>query len=167
MIKQLKGHLSEVALEKIKEAIIQQYKKYKEWMGSEAFRNLFDEEYAPHKRQFILSWAISSAFPSGVNVADLEVTLLKYGRGHKRPCLSNEKGEVYVLNDSTEFDSEYLKERYAWNGDDFSRVKLFCYIKFKATAKQLTEVELCLPDECGNVVAREVLITRAELKLVA
>ena len=168
MIKQLKGHVSDLQINQIVDIIASQYQKYLRLTGSEEFSALFADEYAPHKRQHGISWAISSAFPSGNIVGTtLKVERLKYEGGHTRPVLSNESIELHILNNTTNFDAKYLKRRYMYNLNDFTQEKLFAYIKFSVKKKRLYYVSLCLPDENGNVVEEMILLDRNALKLLA
>ncbi len=167
MIEQLINHIDQDTINQIVAMISGQYRSYLRLTNSPEFTRLFSEEYAPHKRQHSISWAISSAFPSGSHVGALVVSRLEYGRGHTRPVLCNEHIEVHVLNSSTHFDAKYLNDRYSYNADGFSREKLFCYIKFLVEHRRLKKVELCLPDEHGIVVHSELLLGTEQLKLVA
>ena len=168
MIRQLNGHITDELVDRILSIIKSQYHKYLKLIGSKEFANVFLEEYAPHKRQHGISWAISSAFRSNTVIDGiLKVECLRYGKGHTRPSLSNDKIEIHILNKSTDFNANYLMERYKYNSDNFSREKLFAYIKFEVKNNRLKEVSLCLPDEKGNVVREEVLLKREDLRLIA
>lgn len=104
MIEQLDGHITEWQIESVVEIIRNQYQEYLNLTGSPAFTRIFAEEYAPHKRQHGVSWAISSAFPSGTMVANsLQVERLLYGKGHTRPILKNDTIELHILNKTTHF----------------------------------------------------------------
>ena len=166
MIKQLEGHISDGQINLIVDKIIKQYQRYLRLTRSEEFASIFAEEYAPHKRQHGVSWAISSAFPSGKSVGSLKVNRLKYEGGHKRPVLSNEFIEIHILNKTTNFNAKYLKQRYQYNLDNFTHKKLFVYIKFSVINKRLTTISLCLPDENGNIVDEMTLLDRQTLKLL-
>lgn len=167
MIEQLINHISQDTVNQIVTMISGQYRSYLRLINSTEFTKLFVEEYAPHNRQHGVSWAISSAFPSGSRVGELSVSCLEYGKGHTRPVLSNNCIEIYVLNSSTHFDAQYLHDRYAYNADNFAAEKLFCYIRFEVDHRKLKKVELCLPDENGEVVCSELLLDAKELRLVA
>lgn len=168
MIRQLNGHITDELVDRILSIIKSQYQKYLKLIGSKEFENVFLEEYAPHKRQHGISWAILSAFRSNTTIdGELKVDCLRYGKGHTRPSLSNDKIEIHILNKSTDFNANYLMERYKYNSDNFSRKKLFAYIKFEVKNNRLKEVSLCLPDKKGNVVREEVLLKREDLRLIA
>ena len=161
MIHQLVGHVTSEQINAILEIIKNQYRDYLRFTGSRDFERLFATEYAPHNRQFCVSWAISSAFPSGRNINnDLYVSRLEYGRGHTRPVISNESIELHILNKTTDFEAEYLKERYLLNSNHFSADKLFAYFRFGVENRKLVDVRLCLPDETGKIIAEEVLLDR-------
>lgn len=167
MVKQLEGHVSDMQINQIVDIIVKQYQKYLRLTGSEEFVAIFAEEYAPHRRQHGVSWAISSAFPSGRLVgSSLKVERLKYEGGHTRPILSNELIEIHILNRTTDFDAKYLQKRYKYNSDNFTHKKLFAYIKFSVENKRLMSVSLCLPDERGLVVEEIALLDRRTLKLM-
>jgi hypothetical protein len=97
----------------------------------------------------------------------LKVERLLYGKGHTRPVLSNDAVELHILNKTTHFDADYLKQRYQYNDNGFSNKKLFAYIKFSVDHKKLIFVSICLPDKDGNVVAEEMLLSRDLLKRMA
>ena len=168
MIKQLQGHITEYEINLILGKIKNQYQMFLRLTGSREFTSIFADEYAPHKRQHSVSWAISSAFPSGTTIGDsLEVERLVYGKGHTRPILKNETIELHILNKTTHFDASYLKQRYKYNSDNFKQEKLFAYVKFAVENKRLVSVLLCLPDATGKVVEKETLISRDVLQLIA
>ena len=165
MIKQLKDHLTEHEIETILKIIKSQYKKFLRFTESTEFTSIFSDEYAPHKKQHTISWAISSAFPSGKIVGEsLVVERLLYGKGHTRPILSNKMIELHILNKTTDFESEYLKKRYQYNTNNFSLPKLFAYIMYEVKNKRLISITLCLPDETGVVIERELLMSRDVLQ---
>lgn len=167
MIVQLNGHISNHNIESIKNVIKAQYQKYLTLVNSPQFKQLFLEEYAPHKKQHSVSWAISSGFPSG-SVVDgvLQVGCLRYGKGHTRPELKNERIVLHVLNKTTHFDADYLKDYYAMNDNGFQNEQLYCFVKFSVNNRRLQSVELCLPDKDGNIIEKETLIGLPELKLM-
>ncbi len=167
MIEQLREHIREQDIIEIVNIIQNQYRKYIRLTNTPQFMQIFSEEYMPHKRQHNISWAISSAFPSGTTVGELNITCLNYGKGHTRPVLSNDRIELHVLNSTTDFTARYLKDRYQYNANDFSKNKLFCYIKFHVVNERLKEVLLCLPNENGEVTYSEFLLTRQDLMLIA
>lgn len=168
MIQQLEGHITERQIQMIVEIIETRYREYLNLMGNPEFTRIFAEEYAPHKRQHGVSWAISSAFPSNTIVADsLQVQRLRYGKGHTRPALKNDTIELHILNRTTDFNANYLKERYKYNVNGFAGPKLFAFIKFSVDNKKLVSVSICLPDENGNVVEEEFLLTRDILHRMA
>ena len=168
MIEQLKGHLSESDLQKIKEIIIGQYRQYLNLYDSPQFQAIFADEYAPHKQQYGVSWAISSGFPSGHKILGFDVERLEYGKGHVRPCLIKKEMELLVLNKTVDMNAEYLKERYKYNSGNFKNEKLFGYIRFSVEHSKLKEVVLCLPDESGKIVEEEMLFdSKSLLKLIA
>lgn len=167
MIDLIASHIEQATIDQMVNRISEQYRAFLRLTSSPEFTHLFSEEYAPHKKQHSISWAIASAFPSESHIGGLTVSRLKYGRGHVRPALSNDRIEIHILNSSTHFDAQYLQERYAYNANNFSGKKLFCYIKFSVEKQRLKNVELCLPDEHGTVIYSEVLLSTEELKLVA
>lgn len=168
MIQQLEGHITENQINEIVRIIIDQYKKYCRLINCAQFLDIFSEEYAPHKENHSISWAISSAFPSESIVAEnLQVKRLKYGRGHTRPALVNEHIELHILNYTVNRDSKYLKERYAYNKNNFLNNKLYCFIMFKVENKQLVNLTLCLPDENGIPIEETLLDKSAILRKVA
>ena len=161
MIKQLEGHIADWQIKIVVTIITQQYQKYLNLIESPEFSSIFAEEYAPHRRQHGVSWAISSAFPSNTFVANsLYVERLHFGKGHTRPVLKNDTIELHILNRTTDFDANYLKERYKYNRKNFTNPKLFAYIKFSVKNNKLFSLSLCLPDDKGNVVAEESLWSR-------
>lgn len=168
MIEQLEGHISEEQLEIIVKTIQEQYKRYLSLTGSSNFTSIFADEYAPHKRQHSISWAISSAFPSETIIGNsLRIKRLIYGKGHTRPILINDLIELHILNRTTHFNADYLKQRYSYNVDNFAHQKLFAFIKFSVEHRKLTSIYLCLPDENGNVVKEELLMDSKSLNLAA
>ena len=168
MIPQLEGHITEIQINTILNIIQMQYRDYLRLTGNAGFNRIFANEYAPHNRQHGVSWAISSAFPSNIVVAEnLQVTCLVYGKGHTRPVLSNDEIELLILNKTTDFEATYLQERYNLNSNQFNNSKLFAYIKFSVENRRLIEVKLCLPDETGRVVAEEVLLDKAAIAAIA
>lgn len=161
MIQELQGHISDIQINTITNIISRQYSEYLRLLLSPQFNRVFSDEYAPHNRQHSVSWAISSAFNSNTTICDnIRINRLKYGRGHARPLLLNDTIELLVLNRTTHFDANYLKERYLYNANHFSNNKLFAYVKFSVEQSRLIEVKLCLPDENGIVVAEEILLDR-------
>lgn len=111
MDKRISEHIKEQQINEIVHRIIVQYQKYLRFTKSKEYKDLFLEEYEPHEKQHSVSWAISSAFPSGNTICgDLSVSRLKYEGGHTRPLLSNDKIELHILNKSTDFNANYLKK---------------------------------------------------------
>lgn len=164
MFSQLEEHITDAQVQNVLDIIKTQYQKYLHLIGRNDFNEVFAEEYAPHKRQNGVSWAISSAFPSGTLCADsLKIDRLLYGKGHTRPVLSNESIELLILNKTTHFQADYLRTRYFYNKNNFSEKKLFAYIKFSVEHRKLMHVSFCLPDETGKVVAEQVLLDRASI----
>lgn len=168
MIRLLQSHITDAQVKVILDIIVRQYQKYLRLTNSKDFNDIFAEEYAPHKKQHGVSWAISSAFPSNSIIADsLVVNRLYYGRGHTRPVLSNDNIELMILNKTTHFQADYLMTRYLYNQHNFESQKLFAYMKFGVEHKQLTFVSLCLPDEMGNITEEDILLTRANILRIA
>lgn len=168
MIRLLQSHITDAQVKVILDVIVRQYQKYLRLTNSKDYNDIFAEEYAPHKKQHSVSWAISSAFPSNSIIADsLVVNRLFYGRGHTRPVLSNDNIELMILNKTTHFQANYLMKRYLYNQHNFESQKLFAYMKFGVEHKQLTFVSLCLPDEMGNITEEDILLTRANILRIA
>lgn len=168
MVSKLRGHITEHTIEEVKNIIKFQYKQYLLLVNSPQFQQLFLAEYAPHKNQNSVSWAISSGFPSGSCVDKiLWVDCLKYGKGHTRPELRNKNIVMHILNSTTHFNADYLKEYYAMNDNFYQNEQLYCYIRFTVRAQKLQLVELCVPDSNGTVVEREILIRLPELILLS
>lgn len=168
MDKHIEKHIKEEQINEIVHRIIVQYQKYLRFTRSKEYKDLFLEEYEPHKKQHSVSWAISSAFPSGNTICgDLVVSRLKYEGGHTRPVLSNDKIELHILNKGTDFDAKYLKKRYLYNKNDFSNTKIFVYMKFLVENNRLTKILLCLPDENGKIVHKKVLLDRHSILQIA
>lgn len=164
MDNRIEKHISEEQLSEITEKIINQYKTFLQFTSGSKYSDLFLDEYSPHTRQQSVSWAISSAFPSGRTICgNLKVERLKYGGGHTRPVLYNDVIELHILNQSTDFSAEYLKERYSYNKDGFGNKKLFAFIKFWTKRDKLTCISLCLPNESGIVVFEEVLLDNNQI----
>ena len=164
MIPSLQGHITDAQVQAILDIIVRQYRRYLRLTNSGEFNNVFAEEYAPHKKQHSVSWAISSGFPSKSVISDsLVVNCLRYGRGHTRPVLSNENIELMILNKTTHFQADYLRTRYLYNQHNFESQKLFAYIKFEVEHGQLKFVSLCLPDEMGNIIDEDMLLTTANI----
>lgn len=168
MIELLENHISNKEIQEILGIITRQYGNYRRLINLPEFQNLFAEEYAPHKKQHGISWAISSAFPSNSRIANrLTVRRLKYGRGHTRPELSARDIKLHILNESTDFNASYLKECYALNGNGFTGIQLYCFIQFSVHHNRLIEVALCLPNENGSIIAKEILINKSTLMRIA
>lgn len=163
MFVQLEGHITDEEIELVLGIIKSQYQKYLRLTGKREFNDVFSAEYAPHKKQHSISWAISSGFQRGQRFGSLLVSRLKYGRGHVRPVLSNDRIELMILDKTTDFQASYLKERYLYNRDGFAEQKLFAYIKCDIENKKLVSVSLCLPDETGNIVAENTLFNRSAI----
>lgn len=161
MIRELENHLTQAQVDGIKEIIVTQYRRYQRLTNSPEFQNLFLEEYRAHEKQHSISWAIASGFPSNrESVGGLQNICLKYSGGHTRPMLQNEHIVIHILNHTTHFDAQYLKTFYQMNSNHFTAEQLYCYFKFWVENKTLTKVMLCLPDETGKVVEKEVLLER-------
>lgn len=168
MIRLLQNHITDAQVKGILDIIVRQYQKYLRLTNSKDYNDIFAEEYAPHKKQNSVSWAISSAFPSNSVIADsLVVNRLCYEGGHTRPVLTNDNIELMILNKTTHFYANYLMTRYLYNQHNFKNQKLFAYIKFGVENKQLTFVSLCLPDEKGNITEEDMLLTRANILKIA
>lgn len=166
MIKQLMAHISQEQVNSIVNTIICQYFKYRKLIDSLDFKEVFLEEYTPHNKQFGLSWAISSAFPSQSTIDDtLHVSCYIYSKNFTRPLLSSESIKLMVLNKTTHFKADYLSDFYKMNENNFQGKQLFCYIKFSVDNKQLTKISLCLPDQNGDVIEEEVLLGRKQIQI--
>ena len=168
MIQQLQGHITDNQIHEITRIICAQYREFLQLVRGIQFNRVFSDEYAPHNRQHSVSWAISSGFHSNTTIGDtLQISRLLYGRGHARPIISNDVIELLVLNKTTHFDANYLKERYRYNSNQFANNKLFAYIRFSVEQSRLIDVRLCLPDENGEVVAEMVLLDRQDIQNIA
>lgn len=163
MLQQLTGHITNEQLEGIVNIIISQYAKYNSLLNSDKFKSVFSNEYAPHNRQFSISWAIASGFPSNSDVCDgMNISCYKYSRKFTRPLLWNHNTHIMVLNKTTHFSADYLNEFYKMNENS---QELFCYIKFSVDNKRLTRISICVPDIHGTVVAEEVLLDKSQIFL--
>lgn len=167
MLDQLQGHLTDEEVLAIRNVIIGKYIDYRRLVDGAHFRSVFAEEYAPHNRQFGVSWAIASAFPSQTTLSSFRVSRILYGKGHTRPCLSNDRIELMILNATTHFNADYLCDRYMYNAKCFSNEKLFAYIKFAVDHRKLTRISLCVPNEQGKVIAEEILLDRNAILTLA
>lgn len=164
MIEELENHLTQEQIDGIKTIIANQYQSFKHLNNTPEYRNLYLDEYSAHRRQHNISWAIASGFPNnGNNVGGLRNICFKYNGGHTCPMLQNERFVIHILNDTTNFDAQYLKSFYKKNENNFSGEQLYCYVKFLVEGTTLTEITLCLPDETGMVVENEVLLARDEM----
>ena len=167
MIKELEGHISDQEIQAIVSIIKAQYRRYLSFMDSNQMQRLFRYEYAPHKRQHTVSWAISSAFPSGSNVLPgFQISCLKYGKGHTRPELTNNRVLLHILNQSTDFDAAYLKHYYQINTNIAEQEQVYCFIRFSVRKNMLKSVELCLPAQNGTIAKTETLLSTQELELL-
>ena len=168
MLQELDGHLTDHEVRMIVCRVLDQYKRFKQLTGSLEYSSIFSDEYAPHNKKFGISWAIASAFPSGSKIEDrIVVKRIEYGKKHVRPALLSNNILIYILNDTTEYDSDYLKNCYALNVNHFSEDRLFCYIKLYINHKNISKISLCLPDENGMVIGEETLLDANQLKMVA
>lgn len=169
MIKQLIGHIAQEQVDAIVGTIISQYRRYLLLINSSTFSSIFSEEYKPHKRQHSVSWAISSAFPSNRSpIEGLGTNRLTYGKGHTRPELSNSAVAIHILNKTTHFQADYLKQYYQMNANGFTNSQLYCYFRFEVEKNHLTKIALCLPNEDGTIFEEETLLNeKAIIQLVA
>lgn len=169
MIEQLIGHITQEQIDAIVNTIMEQYRKYLRLINSNDFLNIFAEEYKPHKGQHSVSWAISSAFPSNMFLRDdLKIDCLRYGKGHARPELSNPTIVLHILNKTTHFQADYLKQYYQKNKDGFINSQLYCFFKFSVENRRLKKISLCLPNENGAIIKEEMLLNeQAIIRLAA
>ncbi len=167
MLHQLQQHLTDEDLGIIKNVMIKTYIDYLKMTVKPDFASLFAEEYAPHNRQYGVSWAISSAFPSKKRIGSFNVSRFVYGKGHTRPCLSTDTIELLILNSTTHFNAAYLQEKYKYNRNDFQSKKLFAYIYYVVDHKKLTQIALYLPDENGKVVEKLILMQDTTIQKMA
>lgn len=168
MIEILKRHITQKQINEIVARIIDRYKEYRQLINKHDINKIFLEEYAPHKKQNTVSWAISSAFPSNTFIEDIKVVCLKYGRGHTRPEFESETAKFHVLNKTTDFEADYLNECYKMNQNWDKNKKIYFYFKFVVRENQLVKISICLPDEYGKVIKEEILVDNVEIiKLVA
>lgn len=164
VIEELQGYISQDQINLIIKIIIEQYNKYLRYTNSDTFKALFNDEYSPHNKQYSISWAISSAFTKESNVCDgFQIECLKYAKNFNRPLLKNEKINILILNKTTHFNANYLKDFYRMNSKNTEKV--FCYFKFSVDKNRLTKVSLCYPDENGNIVSEETLLERKDIDL--
>ncbi len=166
MLKQIENLVSESTIQAILDTIIERYCEYERLVNSDRFQRVFLAEYAPHNRQFSISWAISSGFPSGTRINnELNIARLEYSRKFTRPLLENENIYILILNKTTHFNADYLKEYYALNNSAREDAKRFCYFKFSVDNRKLTKVSLCYPNEHGDIVAEELLLNKSQIEL--
>lgn len=165
MISQIENLVSSEAIETVLDTIIMRYREYDRLVNSERFQRLFLDEYAPHNKQFSISWAISSGFPSGAIINnELLVKKLVYSRNFTRPLLSSDSISIMVLNKTTHFKADYLNDYYAMNSEKKDNTKRFCYFKFSVDHRILTKVSLCYPNEYGGIIAEKTLINKQQIK---
>lgn len=156
MIAELNGRITQQQIDDIANAIRRKYLQYLDYTNSPMFNSLFLQEYAPTKNTHSISWAISSAFPSGNVFSGLNVRHLDYGWfNNARPELYNNSAIFHILASTVKFDSKYLKEYYAMN-HDFTKEIIYFYFYYTIVDNHIT-IEICLPDENGNVIKREVV----------
>lgn len=166
MIRQLFGHITQEQINSIVNIIITQYAEYNRVINSRTFRTLFSDEYAPHNKQFSISWAISSGFPSGQNIVDgMQISCYEYSRKFTRPLLSNSRIKVLILNKTTHFKADYLNDFYELNANNFRNDQLFCYFKFSVEKKVLTSISICLTNASGAVVQEEQLLNKHQIEM--
>lgn len=165
MIRQLQGHISQEQINAITRIIVFQYQAYKQITQRDDYQRVFADEYQPHKRQHSVSWAISSGFRSNTTVVNgFNIECLHYGKGHTRPQLQNERLIIHILNHTTHFNADYLKEYYTRNKLEGDSEQLYCYFKFVVDHQQLRRLSLCFPDENGIVIEEEMLLNNQEIK---
>jgi hypothetical protein len=163
MIDQLNGHITDEQLNDICNAIVEQYRRYRRFVNTPEHTRLFAEEYNSHRRQHQLSHAIVSAFRNGSTITGFSVSCQKDGGGHTRPELKSPTLIMHIHSQGTEFRSNYLKQYYQYNSDGFSKDCLYAYILFEEKNNSLLTVTLCLPDETGKVVSKEVLLNQSRI----
>lgn len=166
MIRQLESHLSQAQIDIVVDIIINQYSNYRRLIDSQSFQSIFLEEYAPHNRQFGVSWAISSAFPSGSSIGnDFAISRYKYSKNFTRPLLSNDSIKIMILNKTTHFNADYLTDFYNLNVNRYQGDQLFCFFKFSVDNRRLTKISLCLPDQNGKIIAEEVILNKNQIEI--
>lgn len=164
MLKQLEGHITQEQIDFIVNRIVKQYSEYDKLINNCAFKKLFSAEYAPHNKQYSVSWAISSGFPSGNFIYDgLKVDCFKYSNNFTRPLLHNQSIKILILNKTTHFDATYLNDFYNLN-ECSTNDTLFCYFKFSVDHGKLNKITLCYPDKHGKVISEELLLNKSQIQ---
>ena len=158
MIKELNGHITQKQINIVVDKIKQQYTNYLNLINSSLFKSIFAPEYAPTRKKHSISWAISSAFPSGNTFSKLNVKRLEYGWFKlARPEIYNEKIVFHIIHDLNSRKPKYLKKYFSMN-NSFDNDKIYFYINYKIDKNDLIIIEICLPDSTGKVIKREVII---------
>ena len=164
MIQQLIGYLTQGQIDEILNIIMTQYRLFCHFIETADYRNLFAEEYAPHKRMHGVSWAIASGFSSNTDIIEgITISRKEYGKGHTRPELKNDRIVIHILNKTTHFHAEYLNEYYRMNNFEGQIEKMYCYFKFSVDHRKLKQVSLCLPDINGAVLVEDILLSTPEI----
>ncbi len=167
MIEQLNGHITEKQIREICNAIVEQYRKYLRYQNTLEYRRLFAEEYNAHRKQHQLSHTIVSAFRDGSTIANCRVFCMKDSGGHTRPELISPTLVMHIHSQGTGFQSKYLERYYKCNSDGFSKDCLYAYILFEEKNDRLLAINLCLPDEAGIVVEKELLLNQQKITTLA
>ena len=158
MINELIGHINQNQIDEICDCIIAQYRRYLKYIKSKEHSDLFAEEYAPHRKQHQLSYAIVSAFRHGSNIAGFSVSCSKDNGGHNRPELHSSKLILHIQSKGFNPNSKYLSHYYRNNANGFSNEQLYCYILFEEKNDHLMKLTLCLPRVNGKVEHMEILL---------
>lgn len=168
MITQLIGHITDEDVDEVVRLILRQYRGFLHVTEDEEFKKLFSDDYSAHRKKHSLSWAVQSAFIKGdILSSGIKIELNKDKGNYRRPELTSSKISMFVLSDTTDFNAFYLREKYSMNADAFSRQQLFCYFLFTEKKERLFELSLCLPNEYGEVIAKETLLSSSQLIKIA
>lgn len=100
-------------------------------------------EYAPHRGESDLTWAIYSGFPSGNNnlVSGFVIENLPYGKGYRQPILKNDQTTLMILSRGANKNAVYLQQYYDINTSN-NVSNNFVFLTYDITDNQLRRITL-------------------------
>ena len=162
MIDQL---LTDQQEDKIIEIIKNQCRRYQAW--EEQSGTLFYEPYTKMRQKYSVTAAILSGFaPGQFQIEGITSADLNYGLngGLAQPELSCESGIFHIYSDGSNLKGKKIAERCKeMNSSINSPPVFFLLIVTVSEGGQLNRVEICLPDQNGEIVSRKSIYAKEKI----
>lgn len=132
------------------------------------YTSLFYEPYTVMRKKHTLTSAVISGFApknDGEEIIDgITSTTIYYGQNMAQPELRTHNAIFHIYSDSASQKTAVVQDRCKLYNSNLSNPPIFLLIIFKASKSgELHGIDICLPDETGNIMERYSIYDRPSL----